>query len=57
LSGLFLNIDTTVHCYDSEFIFIMFQFGNFIGDLNCKLSSWSKTNSLNSSASKKSVSS
>jgi len=57
LSDLFINIDSTIHSDNFEFIIIMLQLFNFLGYLQSKFSSWGKHNSLCLSCSNQSVTS
>ena len=44
---LIRNTGSSVDCHNSELIIMVLQFGEFVGYLNCQLTSWSKNNRLN----------
>lgn len=49
LSGLIINADAAINCQNFEFEFVVLQFGQFIGHLNCQLPSWCQNDGLHPS--------
>ena len=57
LPDLILDIDSTIHGDNSEFVLMMLQFHHFVGDLKSQFSSWCENDGLNLSCSEKFLSS